>query len=516
MPIKIYPLLYKPGIKRDGTLFQSEYCTNGSWIRFRHGVVKKMGGMKGMNISFNMPSSGLLLTISTTSPNYFGYIGNATRITKFTFNNNFISVAAPYFVISAIGGRPNLIWQFEIIITPDSVRHIVCFGANNAQNITENSAPLLYSGDIEAPTNTQLTTRVINPLANGGICFVSPYLFIYGTNGYVAYSTAANPFDFTTVTGGDRSGTLKISSDKVIYGAAIRGGSNEPSVLFWTMSSVIRITNVGDNEVKFKKDKITKDSSILSSKCVIEDKGVFYWPGTNEFYIYNGLVGTMLNNTHLDFFFQNIDLNQRQKVFGVKNAGYNELCWFFPRKGQQGNSWVLIYNTLEKCWYDTPIRRDAGFFFQETGFLCTSGQALILNDGNYYLWRHEDGTYQVWTPQGLDERTDPIPSSFTTPVISWSILNSSGQMSSEDRWIDVKRIEPDLLMDADDHIMQFVVNTKEYAQSPTTSTVPINLTSITPKADLSVQGRNITFTFSSAENFEIGNIRLGLSIGDGQ
>ena len=47
MTANLYPLIYSPGIQRDGTSFQSEYCIDGQWIRFQRGKVKKIGGMKG-------------------------------------------------------------------------------------------------------------------------------------------------------------------------------------------------------------------------------------------------------------------------------------------------------------------------------------------------------------------------------------------------------------------------------------------------------------------------------------
>ena len=50
MEKNLYPLLFKPGIKRDGTLFQSEYCTDGQWVRFQRGTAKKIGGMRSINL----------------------------------------------------------------------------------------------------------------------------------------------------------------------------------------------------------------------------------------------------------------------------------------------------------------------------------------------------------------------------------------------------------------------------------------------------------------------------------
>ncbi len=53
MANNLYPILYKPGIQRDGTVFQREYCSDGQWIRFYRGKAKKMGGMQSLNYTNN-------------------------------------------------------------------------------------------------------------------------------------------------------------------------------------------------------------------------------------------------------------------------------------------------------------------------------------------------------------------------------------------------------------------------------------------------------------------------------
>jgi hypothetical protein len=533
MPGNLFPLTYKPGIKRDGTKFQSEYCTDGQWIRFQRGIVKKIGGMEGAALSatvhaftsFGTNISNIFLISSTTDNNIFAYIGANTviedpnytsQVYKFEMTPNFIGVYIRA-ITPTLGPKTAFMWQFETVIR-DGVRNIVCFGADNAANIAQNAAPVLYAGPVQAAVGTQLTAvDGINPLANGGICYSNPYLFIYGSNGYVAYSRPADPLVFT----GAGSGSLTISNDKVIFGAAIRGGSNSPSLLFWTLGSVVKVTNVEDVAVNFKIDVISKSSSILSSRCVVEYDGVFFWIGTDRFFVYNGIVQEMPNTMSLNYFFNNIDLNHRQKVFGVKNTKYGEIWWFYPEKGQGAvvqNTRALIYNKRENSWYDTAINRDAGVFFEDLGFMCTFGKPLIDEDEYYYVWRHEVGTNQEYYPRYLGGNTLvylPIPSSFTTPTFSWSAFNPLKQQTGVDRWVDLQRIEPDFLMDDDADQMTLVVNTKEYAQSANVASAPLIFTRITGKLDMNVQGRHMNFTFSSNKNFEIGYTMMLLGLGDG-
>lgn len=522
MASNLVPLLFKAGIQRDGTYFQGDYCTDGQWIRFQRGIVKKMGGMKGNNHAYNSPASNILLT-STANNNLYLYVCAANYIYKLSMTSDFTTVADLDALIPQ-NMVATTMWQSEIFIN-NNVKQVMFIGANNAADITQNSASLFYYGDIESNAPLTLlnnTTAGINPLINGGICYSNPYLFLYGSNGLVQYSRSSDPLNFT---GGD-SGTLTISNDKVIFGRPIRGGSNSPAILFWTISSVVRVTNAGTNAVEFKSDVISKSSSILSSKCVVEYDGLFFWPGTDRFFVYNGIVQEITNTINLNYFFNNIDMTKRQKVFGVKNTKYGEIWWFYPEISNIGNPNIgctraLIYNKRENSWYDTAISRDCGMFFDDLGIMCTYGVPSVNSDNLYYTWRHEYGTVQNWTPNDAGiQQNDLIPSSFTTPTFSWVAFNPTRQPGSKgqliDRWIELKRIEPDFLMDNDTDEINVVVNTHNYAQSTTVNYTAIPFNQLTEKIDMRVQGRNMSLTFSSTGNFEMGNVLLLVGIGDGQ
>jgi len=360
------------------------------------------------------------------------------------------------------------------------------------------------------------------------LVFSSPYLFLYFSNGLVQYSAANNPFDFRGEDDeGDEndSGSIVISSDKVIYGSPIRGGSNSPTILFWTLSTVVRVSNIGLNdEDLFKPDVLSNSSSILSSKCVVEYDGLFFWPGTDRFFVYNGIVQELDNSMNLNYFYDNIDLDRRQQVFGVKNTKYGEIWWFYPVKGVPGdNSRALIYNKRDNLWYDTDISRTAGVFSSDFGFLSTHGKSLIEEENNEVnnLWKHEVGNKQEALLSTGNTSITSIFSYFTTPVFSWSAFppNSGTDDKSPklvNRCIDLKRIEPDIVVNEQDGVIHFTVevHTQEYPQSDAVVTDLISFTADTEKLDMRVQGRNMWLTFASDEFFEAGNITLLLGVGD--
>ena len=90
------------------------------------------------------------------------------------------------------------------------------------------------------------------------------------------------------------------------------------------------------------------------------------------------------------------------------------------------------------------------------------------------------------------------------------------QLTGIDRWMEVKKIEPDFRMDKPEDTMSVVINTKEYAQSPTISSEQIVFSGATPKIDYYYQGRQLTFTFASTNYFEMGHVMITVNLGDGQ
>lgn len=543
MPATLYPLVYSSGVQRDGTSFQSTYCTSAQWIRFQRDRVKKIGGMKGVNIpNININNvTNLRVYPANEIGRMITFIGHRAGIAMLTsegadWNPNLPAIN----ILTLQNPSDNYMWESEIVVdvlggVPTT--YIIFMLTNNSINIVQNTpsrffrkqvSPVLNTDPVEEITNTNTPRQgitnnaFIDPLMNGNLCFASPYLFIFGSNGLVRFSNTTNPFSFTNTS------SFTISADKVIYARPIRGGPNAPSLLFWTLSTVVRVTNTGLNNSNipvFKNENISNDSSILSSKCVVEYDGFFFWPGVDRFFVYNGIVDELPNRLNQNYFFDNLDLARRQQVFGVKNAKYGEIWWFYPVKDVPGNSRAIVYNKRENYWYDTNISREAGTFSNNFGFMATWGQPINTTlDNQNYLWRHEFNTrtnqpQQVRVVDGNAQPSEPITSSFTLPIFSWVAfppkLSKASQPSQlVNRWVDLQRVEPDFAYTANPSNFQLVVTTREYAQSVPVNSAAINFDSNTEKLDMRIQGRNMALTFSSSDNFEVGQIMLLLGLGD--
>jgi hypothetical protein len=216
---------------------------------------------------------------------------------------------------------------------------------------------------------------------SGGVVSLHPYVFVYGNNGLIKNCAAGNTNDWVSADANETN----VASGKIVQGLPVRGGSNAPSGLFWSLDSVIRVSYVGGvNGQYWRYDIISSQSSIMSSQCVIEYDGIYYWVGVDRFLLYNGVVREIPNNFNQNYFFDNLNYNQRQKVWAQKVPRFGEIWWYFPSGNSDECNDAVIYNIRENCWYDAGgaigARRTAGYFSQVFKFPVNAGATLSTQD----------------------------------------------------------------------------------------------------------------------------------------
>jgi hypothetical protein len=190
---------------------------------------------------------------------------------------------------------------------------------------------------------------------------------VYGNNGLIKNSGAGNAQDWVSADANE----VNVATGKIVQGLPVRGGSNAPSGLFWSLDSLVRVSYIGGTGTPvqyWRYDIISSQSSILSSQSAIEYDGVYYWCGVDRFLLYNGTGKEIPNNFNQNYFFDNLNYNQRQKVWVTKVPRYGEIWWFYPRGDATECTDAIIYNVREGVWYDAGealgARRSAGYFSQ--------------------------------------------------------------------------------------------------------------------------------------------------------
>jgi len=245
---------------------------------------------------------------------------------------------------------------------------------------------------------------------SGGVVTLHPYVFVYGNNGLIRNCASGNFDDWVSAD----ANTVNVATGKIVQGLPVRGGSNSPSGLFWSLDSLIRVsfapTSLGvagtgnfAAPIFWRYDIISSQSSILSSQSVIEYDGIYYWCGTDRFLLYNGVVKEIPNPMNQNWFFDNLNYSQRQKVYATKVPRFGEIWWFYPRGTSEECNDAVIYNVREGVWYDVGTalgaRRTAGYFSQVFRFPVNAGwepnyvggvnAVTIADAGTGYT----DGTY---------------------------------------------------------------------------------------------------------------------------
>jgi hypothetical protein len=352
-----------------------------------------------------------------------------------------------------------------------------------------------------------------NISVSGGVVMLYPYLFVYGNYGLIQNCSAG---DFNNWTSADANAN-NVSSTKVVKGLPLRGGTTSPAGLFWTLDSVVRVTyapqSVGTSTLYWRYDLITQQSSILSSSCVIEYDGIFYWAGTDRFLMYNGVVQEVENTQNFNYFFDNLNWSQRQKVWASKVPRWGEIWWFFPSGSSTECNDAVIYNVREKCWYDAGqalgARRSAGVF-SEVFRKPIWGGVDPNGTGGYTLWQHESGTNQIYT-----NNVDAIESYFETNIIGSSLgLVGSSDQPGDNLWTRCERVEPDFVQSGE---MSLIVTGKSYADDTDDPSDPYIFDPTTLKIDMKEQRREMRLRFTSNTqngDYFMGKVILSLETGD--
>ena len=176
MAAQLFSLGYSPGLKRDGTMFQSKYCIDGKWVRFHQkGKIRKIGGMKGA------PNEAAMNIVTKTmvfpwkdggeSVNFIcGELGISAQI------NSPDWVFTSSKVLLNLGLGATQMWEAETVTTKTEKKTYVLFMlTHNANDINEGKTEAInYRKDLSAANKDGIDANQmtgVNPIISGGLVF---------------------------------------------------------------------------------------------------------------------------------------------------------------------------------------------------------------------------------------------------------------------------------------------------------------------------------------------------------
>ena len=472
----------------------------------------------GQTISGTGITSGTTITNTDVVANVTitGYMVGTT-LTVTAANDGSLAVGQTIIGGTGVGVLPNT----TITALGTGIGGIGTYTINNSQTVGSNVAPVAFSGSATTTltTSAAMTTGVVtvtfdnNISVSGGIVMMHPYLFVYGNNGLIQNSAAG---DFSNWVSADANAN-NVATGKIVKGLPLRGGTTSPAGLFWSLDSLIRVTytpsTVNGLNFYWKYDLLTSQTSIMSSQCVIEYDGIFYWCAVDRFLSYNGVVQEIPNTANQNHFFDNLNYAQRQKVWCTKVPRWGEIWWFYPRGDATECTDAIIYNVRDKIWYDAGqsigAQRSSGTF-SEVFRKPIWGGNVENSEGKYTLWQHESGVDEVYLTN-----VNAIRSSFTTNNLGW-VTGGPGnpQLSGDNRWLRVERVEPDFVQNGE---MSLYVTGKGYADDVEDISDPYTFDNTTLKIDMREQRRELRLKFESNTfngDYYMGRILLSADMGD--
>jgi hypothetical protein len=217
----------------------------------------------------------------------------------------------------------------------------------------------------------------------------------------------------------------------------------------------------------------------------------------------------------MNFFFDNLNYAQRQKVWATKIPRWGEIWWFYPAGDATECNNAIIYNVRDKCWYDAGFadgaKRSAGIFSEVFRYPIWADNTANTS-GKYTLWQHETGSNQVYSTN-----VNAIQSYIETNSLGW-VNGGPGnpQLQSDNVWIRLERIEPDFVQVGD---MNVYVKGKGYAsdQDVTSQLSPYVFSPTTLKIDMKEQYREMRLRFESNTfngNYQMGKVLISVDAGD--
>jgi len=313
-------------------------------------------GPRGSGIYYWKASVGVSpvqSTISIGTPGVVtmpvGYsITNGTGITLTTTGAlpGGLAVGTVYFVVNSTGNTFNLaatVGGAAITTTTGS--------ASGTYFVSQRGIDLTLLSDADCPIfqNSLIVSDA------------SRFLLVFGTNDYggtvldpmlIRWSDQENPFVWApSIT--NQAGSIRLSHGSEIITVI----QSRQEIVVLTDQAVYSLQYLGPPFV-WKTELLGDNISVAGPNAVVLASGVTYWMGIDKFYMYDGRVQTLSCDLRR-YVFQDINIEQRQQIYGGTSEAYNEIWWFYCSTGSTVNDRYVVYNYLEKIWYYGTMGRTA-------------------------------------------------------------------------------------------------------------------------------------------------------------
>ena len=245
--------------------------------------------------------------------------------------------------LSTIGGTPTSVPTVaKQVMVSDRDRHVIAFGSDN---VGANSSDTQGDG-------------VQDPLL-------------------IRFSNQEDAVDWwpaATNTAGD----LRLGSGSEF----VKALETKREILVWTDTSITSMRYIGP-PFTYGLQQLASNITIAGPNSAVATEDFVFWMGLDNFYVYAGQTA-QLPCTVKEKVFNDINLDQSDKIYGGVNSEFSEVFWFYPSSGSDANDRYVVYNYLEKVWYFGTMDRTA---WLDRG----TRNYPLATDNNGYVYNHEFG-----------------------------------------------------------------------------------------------------------------------------
>ena len=133
---------------------------------------------------------------------------------------------------------------------------------------------------------------------------------------------------------------------------------------------------------------LASNTALIGPNAVTTVADSVFWMSTENFYVYAGRL-SIIPCTVLRHIFDDINIDQSEKIVAGSNKMFDEIFWFYPSASSEENDKYVKYNYAEKTWDIGTLSRTAWLDFNIHTLPRAAGND---SNGNTSVFTHETGT----------------------------------------------------------------------------------------------------------------------------
>lgn len=364
----LIPLQIPPGVFRNGTEFQS----SGRWydanlVRWIDGTMRPVGGWSLRNaVGATAPRAAISWQDLSNNQRYAVGFHNALKV---VIASGIVTDITP---VDLVAGNLSAVlnigyggWYYGAAAygtqRPEQGNYIeaTTWALDNwGENLVacSNADGRLLEWTLNTANDAVAIANA--PINNKSLIVTDErFLFALGAGGNprkVQWSDREDNTTWTPLTTNEAGDIELQTSGQIMLGIKTRG-----QTLILTDQDAHSATYQGPPYV-YGFERVGSACGVISRKAAVAvDEGVF-WMGKRGIHLYAGGSVQDVPSDVADYVFNDMNVAQVSKIYGVANQKFNEVWWFYPSASSNENDRYVAFNYAERHWSIGSVSRTAG------------------------------------------------------------------------------------------------------------------------------------------------------------